>query len=290
MSEKNLLEMLNHVEDCYIEEANPRNMKKHPLFKRGWWIAAAACVCLILLVGYRMSLSTREPYNATNINTEDAIVAVPYGDTMVYVFQKKIETSHEYTFEAEFEYKGVPYHLFINTNDEAYILEMIETIVGESDNHIFTDVFHFDSYYVKAEESFPGFVNWKYFTQIDGVEICLAEAFGYTTAKPQIYQKDLDGDGVEEMICNSMYGTGAERVYVFRYHDGVIEVGYLCYDLTDENMFPGITNMGSSHIQEIYHPENETFEIMYPTEEGMGSTILQDMEWVEFVPYEIGYF
>ena len=234
-------------------------MKKHPLFKRGWWIAAAACVCLILLVGYQMSLSTREPYNATNINTEDAIVAVPY-------------------------------HLFINTNDEAYILEMIETIVGESDNHIFTDVFHFDSYYVKAEESFPGFVNWKYFTQIDGVEICLAEAFGYTTAKPQIYQKDLDGDGVEEMICNSMYGTGAERVYVFRYHDGVIEVGYLCYDLTDENMFPGITNMGSSHIQEIYHPENETFEIMYPTEEGMESTILQDMEWVEFVPYEIGYF
>ena len=265
-------------------------MKKRFLGKKAWWVAAVACMCLLLTVGYGVSLRAKEPYNATNINTEDAIAEIPYKDTTVYVFQKEIETSHEYAFEALFEYKGVDYSLSINTNEEAYIYEMIETIVGESDRQVFSDILGFESYYVKAEEPFKGFVNWKFFTEINGVETCIAEVFGDIISKPEIYQKDFDGDGVEELICNNMYGTGAGRVYIYRNHNGVIEVGYLCYDLTDESLFPGITNQGSSYIQEIYQPENETFEIYYPVEDGTKSVILHDIEWVEFVPYEIGYF
>ncbi len=61
--------------------------------------------------------------------------------------------------------------------------------------------------------------------------------------------------------------------------------GKYCYSIAY-----GITNCGSSYIQESYHPEHETFEVAYPTEEGTKSVLLQDIEWVEFVPYEIGYF
>ncbi len=285
-----MLEMLVHVEDDYIEEANPLNMKKKYSYKKVWWAVAAACICLLLTVGYGVSLHTKEPYNATNINTQDAIATISYGDTTVYVFQKEIESSHEYAYVADFIYKGRVYSLSLNTNDDAYIYDMVETIVGESDKHVFSNILGFDTYYVKAEEPFKGFVNWKYFVEVSGVETCIAEVFGDMVTKPEIYQKDLDGDGIEELICNSMYGTGARRVYIYRNHDGVIEVGYFCYDLWDESLFPGITNQGSSYIQEIYHPENETFEISYPIDEGTKSVILQNIEWVEFVPYENGYF
>lgn len=290
MSEKNILEILGNIDGSYIEEANPLNMRKRHSLKMVWWVAAAACICLLLSAGYGVSLQTKEPYNATNINTEDAIATIPYRDTTIYVFQKEIESSHEHTFEAFFEYKGIDFSLAIDTNDEAYIYEMVETILGESEGHVFSDILGFDSYYVKAEEPFKWFVNWKYFVEINGVETCIAEVFGDTVTKPEIYQKDLDEDGIAELICNSMYGTGARRVYIYRNHDGVIEVGYFCYDLTDESLFPGITNQGSSYIQEIYYPENEIFEISYPTEDGTKSILLQDIEWVEFVPYEIGYF
>lgn len=290
MNEKRMLEAFGGVEDCYIVEANPLNRKKKEPFKKMWWIAAAACVCLLLAGGYGISLHAREPYHANDINTEDAIASFPYGDTMVYVFQKDIESIHEYAFEVMFEYKGMHYSLLTDTNTETHIYEMVETMLGESDKHVFSDVLGFDTYYVKAEETFKRFVNWKYFTEINGVETGIAEVFGYTTPKPEIYQKDVDGDGVAELICNSMYGTGAARVYIYRNHNGVIEVGYFSYDLTDETIFPGITNMGAGYIQEIYHPENETFEISYTVEDGTKSVFLEDIEWVEFVPYEVGYF
>ncbi len=290
MREKRMLELLGNVEDDYIEEANRLNMKKKHSYKMGWWVGVAACVCLIFTVGYGVSLYTKELYDALNINTEEAVATIPYEDITVCVFQKEIKTSHEYAFVADFAYKGVMYSLELNTNDDAYIYEMVETIIGESDKHVFSDVLGFDTYYVKAEEVSKGFVNWKYFTEFNGVETCIAEVFGDMVMKPEIYQRDLDGDGVEELICNSMYGTGARRVYVYRKHNGSIEVGSLCYDLTDESMFSGISNQGSSYIQEVYHPETGTFEISYPTEEGTKSVIFQNIEWVEFVPYEIGYF
>ena len=289
MREKSMLELLGNVDDDYIEEANPLYMKKHS-YKIGWWIAAMACICFVFTVGYGVSVYTKEPYGALDINTEEAVTTIPYGDITVCVFQKEIESSHEYAFVADFVYKGVRYSLELNTNDDAYIYDMVETIIGEANKHVFSEVLGFDTYYVKAEEPFKGFVNWKYFTEIDGVEICVAEVFGDIVTKPEIYQKDLDGDGVAELICNSMYGTGARRVYIYRNHDGVIEVGYFCYDLMNESLVPGITNVGSSYIQEIYHSENETFEISYPTEEGTKRVILQNIEWVEFVPYKIGYF
>lgn len=290
MSEKRMLELLNYVEDSYLEEANPRNMKKKLSYKKVWWIAAAACVCLLITIGYGVSLSTKEPYNALDINTEEAIAVVPYGDITVCVFQKEIQSSHDYAFGADFVYKDISYHLDLNTNDDVYIYEMVETIIGEAEKHVFSDVLGFDSYYVKAEEPFKGFVNWKYFVEIDSVETCVAEVFGDMVTKPEIYQKDLDGDGASELICSSMYGTGVQRIYIFRNHNGVIEVGYLCYNLWNEAMFPGIINRGSGYVQEVYHPQNGSFEIIYTVEDGTRSVLLENLEWVEFVPFEKGYF
>ncbi|MBR2045097.1 MAG: hypothetical protein IJ958_03055 [Agathobacter sp.] len=291
MSEKRILEILGEVEDGYIEEANPLNHKKKVSFNKIRWMAVAACICLLVVVGYGVSLQmSKEPFVAFDINKEEAIATIPYGNSNIYLFPKEVEEESEYSFEAVMEYEGVYYKASIDINNEERIFEMFDTILGEAQSHLFESVLGYDSYYVIAEEVWNGFVNWKYYVEIDGAEICLAEVFGYTSSKPQVYQNDLDGDGVAELICNSMYGTGAARVYIFRNHNGAIEVGYLCYDLYDESRFPGITNRGSSYIQESYHPENQTFVISYPIEDGTKSVILEDMKWVEFVPFEKGYF
>ena len=79
-----------------------------------------------------------------------------------------------------------------------------------------------------------------------------------------------------------MYGTGAERVYIFRNNNGAIEKGYLSYDLWDSTMFEGITNMGSSYIQENYIVETNTFEIEYPTETGSKKLVIEDLNMFVF--------
>lgn len=47
-------------------------------------------------------------------------------------------------------------------------------------------------------------------------------------------------------------------------------------------MFPGITNMGASYIEENYIAETNSFEIIYPTETGFETIIIKDMDMFEF--------
>ena len=86
---------------------------------------------------------------------------------------------------------GVYYKLSTDTNNEERIKEMFDTIIGEPQNTILG----FTSYCVIAEETWNGFVNWKYYAHVNGIETCIAEVFGYTIPKPEIYQHDFDGDG-----------------------------------------------------------------------------------------------
>ena len=214
---------------------------------------------------------------------ENAATVIQYGDTMVYFY--KVEATEEYdvSYRAVFEYESLVYELQTFSNDENRIYDVLKTVLGEP--NAFSDVLGFAEYYVKAEECSPGFVNWKYYVSINDVENCIAEVFGYSVPGPEIYSKDIDGDGIKELICNCIYGTGAQRVCVYRNNGGVIEVGKLVYDTWDASMFPGIINHGSSYVQERYNPENGTIVITYATEDGEASTVLQSLEWMEFQKY-----
>ena len=44
--------------------------------------------------------------------------------------------------------------------------------------------------------------------------------------------------------------------------------------------FSGITNRGSAYIQENYIAETNTFEIVYPTEEGSETIVIEDMNQI----------
>ena len=123
---------------------------------------------------------------------------------------------------------------------------------------------------------------WRYFAELDGKTQCIAEVFGYTVSEPEVYSKDIDGDGVKELICNCTFGTGAKRVYIYRNNNGVIEQGTLVYDTHDASIFPNLNYWGSNAIEETYDPDNGTFIISYSTETGTEQAVFQDMDIISF--------
>ena len=362
MSEKRILELFNNVDEKYIDEASPQNVKIHK-FKFSP-IIVAACLCLLLIGGWGMSRfmqkNGEEKYYTTNMDEvlaayegellvekisyegasdtnillcytgndlplssdewktlsvsasyedydmtlncafngetfitsgEKAIDTIQYGDTTIQIYQGETTPEFELTYYAVFEYQNVCYELKTYSNDKERIYEILQTVLGvnEEDSesssigeHGFTDVLGYSDYHVTVDQNSPGFIIQKYYAEVDGVEKCIAQVFGYAVPGPEVYSRDLDEDRISELICNCIYGTGARRVYIYRNNDGVIEIGRLSYDLWDSTMFPGITNMGASYIEENYIAETNTFEIVYPTETGSETIVIEDMDMFEF--------
>lgn len=229
---------------------------------------------------YDMTLNCAFNGEAFSANGE-VIDTIQYGDTAVQIYQAETTSDYDLTYYAVFEYQNVYYELRTYSNDEACIYDILKAVLGVKEDN-FAEVLGYSDYYVTVEQNMPGFIIQKYYIKEDEAETCIAQVFGYAVPGPEVYSRDLDGDGINELICNCMFGTGAERVYVFRNNNGVIEKGYLSYDLWDDTMFVGIMNTGSSYIQECYKAETNTFEISYPTETGDESIILENMDMFKF--------
>lgn len=240
---------------------------------------------------YDMTLNCAFNGETFTANGEKAIDTIQYGDTVIQIYQGETTPEFELTYYAVFEYQNVCYELKTYSNDKDCIYDILKAVLGvnEEDSesssngeHNFAEVLGYSDYYVTVEQTMPGFIIQKYYAEADGAEKCIAQIFGYAVPGPEVYSIDMDGDEINELIANCIYGTGAERVYVFRNNSGVIEKGQLSYDLWDETMFPGITNMGSAYIQENYIAETNTFEIVYPTETGSETIVIEDMYMFEF--------
>ena len=81
MSEKRILELFNSIDEKYIDEACPQNVKKYK-FKISP-IIVAACLCLLVIVGFGVSRfmqnSVDEKYYTTNM---DEVLAVYEGELL----------------------------------------------------------------------------------------------------------------------------------------------------------------------------------------------------------------
>lgn len=220
---------------------------------------------------------------------EDIIEKIDFEETTVYLYQAEPQADYDLSYYAVFEYENILYELRTYTNDEHRIYDILKTVLGEPDSksadsteNEFSDILGYEDYYIKVDEVSPGFIIQKYFANIDGADKCIAQIYGYVVPGPEVFSKDLDGDGINEFICNSMAGTGAARVSIFKNNHGVIEEGRLVYDAWDNTLFKGIVNQSSSAIAEKYIPKNDTFEVTYYTEDGTASVIFQGLEAVEF--------
>ena len=158
----------------------------------------------------------------------------------------------------------------------------------QTDLHPFSDILGYEDYYVTVEKGMPHI--WRFYAEIDGETQCIAEAFGFRDL-PDAYSTDLDGDGITEFIANCEDGDGAERVFIYRTHDGVIEEGYIHIDGYSLETEYSMDTMGPvGNIAEKYDSQENIFIITGPSIHNEGETVtitlsFDDQESFKFAPY-----
>lgn len=202
----------------------------------------------------------------------EAYTVTQYGDVEVAIYREECDWEDRYLYRAEFTLDGVAYSLSTHSDDLEDIYGYLDIVLGEPENNrepsgaTLTDVLGLGVCRIEMEEISPYFYCWHYYVEMDGEDVCVAEQFG--TESPESWSRDLDGDGVPELICNVTYGDGVEVVKVYRNHNGVIEEGSTRWDYYREKF--GWSNIGEFGVPglpiEHYDPERDVFvveDVMY---------------------------
>ena len=135
------------------------------------------------------------------------------------------------------------------------------------------------------ELSYPMGSERTYYIYANGGILKAGEGFGFESAADGDYRDDLDGDGIEELICNCTYmADGVERVYVFRFRDGRVEEGELdkYEDIVSEEELDG-----AGQISQRYDPDLRAIVFTYYAEDGDKTLELKDYERFTFSVYEV---
>lgn len=136
-----------------------------------------------------------------------------------------------------------------------------------------------DGYY---EESGEGhIIRTYYLCELNGkADVPVAESFGFGIDDRTV---DLDGDGVDELVCNCTFGgDGARRVYVYRLNGDTVERGML-----DEERIklPDFFNWGVNAVQEYYDAAAGNFVLEYATKDSV-RTVHCDYEDFTFAGFK----
>ena len=198
-------------------------------------------------------------------NPMGAYDVTQYGNVEVAIYREESDWSDSYLFRAEFILDGVTYNLSIHSEDPNDIYAYLDVVLGEPESSevpsgaVLTDVLGFDVCRIEMEEISPYQYEWHYYVEVDGENVCVAEQFGYDD--PDAWSRDLDGDGVPELICNCTYGDGVQEIIVYRNNNGVIEEGRIRWSYYRETF--GWTNVGEVGVPSLpverYDPERGVF-------------------------------
>ncbi len=164
-------------------------------------------------------------------DTSKAFATTQYGDVEVNIYREKSDWGKHksFSYRAQFTLNGVTYNLSIYSDDMEDIYACLDLVLGEHESGgdqsgaTLTNVLGLGVCRIEMEEISPYQYTWHYYVNVDGEDVCVAEQFGYDG--PEAWSRDLDGDGVPELICNNTYGDGAENVFVYRNSNGIIEEG-----------------------------------------------------------------
>ena len=129
---------------------------------------------------------------------------------------------------------------------------------------------------------------WRFYAQEDGQYRLIAETTWNDGNEPDVYRVDLDGDGVDELICNVAWAGCGQDFIVYRNRDGEIERGWWDWGyLLDDWAREGLTPAESLRF---YDPErgfvldaycwDENEEKVHRTETAQG------LEHFVFEPYD----
>lgn len=193
----------------------------------------------------------------------EAYAITQYGDVEVAVYREEDDwTKGAFLYRARFTLDGVAYDLSTHSDTPEELYTYLDMILGEPEGGgqqsgtTLTDVLGFDVCRAEMEEISPYHYEWHFYVEVDGEDVCVAEQFGYDS-HPEAWSRDMDGDGVPELICNCTYGDGAQKVIVYRNSNGVIEEGHIREAYYREKF--GWSHMGeggvASYPVELYDPE-----------------------------------
>ncbi len=218
----------------------------------------------------------------------------------ILVYRAPKTEMYAFVYRALFEYEGVRYELTTKSNDPGRMQALLQAalktppLASADDEKTglyrgeFQSLMGFDDYYVQSEEVTPGYCQWRYYAQVDGEDRCIAQAGCYLPNRPETFSIDLDGDGVQELICNVEYGTGARRVAVYRNKNGRIEEGFIDEELLMRKY--GMKIWGSSAIAERYDIDTGAFVVENYASDGekIDETVYisdpNELEFIDFVP------
>lgn len=196
-----------------------------------------------------------------------AYAAAQYGDVEVTIYREESGWSNRkpFLYRAEFTLDGVTYNLSIHSDDPEDIYTCLDLVLGGPESNEdrsgarLTDVLGLGVCRIEMEEISPCQYKWHYYVKVDGEDVCVAEQFGYDG--PEAWSRDLDGDGVPELICNSTYEDGVKSVIVYRNNNGTIEEGRIRQSYYEEKF--GWTHVWEGGISSLpaerYNPERGVF-------------------------------
>ncbi len=185
---------------------------------------------------------------------------------MVYTVNGEEVTKAEYD-EAYAAWEALPKAVWYD-----FTQENIDAILGGDQSElpergetgeVLTGVMGFDQVRVVEEYNMPpGFFVKHYVTKIGGRDVCVGESFGYTDDDSVgAWVRDLDGDGVTELICVNQFNIGGRlTAYVYRNHGGAIETGGIDEDYYRDQLGWKLEANGLTYRpEECYDPDRNVF-------------------------------
>ncbi|MDY3791280.1 MAG: hypothetical protein SOZ56_02240 [Oscillospiraceae bacterium] len=152
----------------------------------------------------------------------------------------------------------------------------------------FNDVMGFDGV-IYTETAAAG--HWShnfYLSVIDGKPVCIAESFGSKSGENDCIA-DIDGDGINELICNCVYGAdGAQECLIYKMTDeGIMKASG--HDLIDSEIIEKQTM--SNAISSVYLPETNKMLCGYvENDEYVTAEYDIDMSALNFEPFVSSLF
>ena len=145
----------------------------------------------------------------------------------------------------------------------------------------FSNILGYDGFYV-YEGSF--FIYGDYYTIENEILQKIAQAYGFVITPEDCYVRDINGDGVNELICNCCYGSGPSTVEIY-YNDGtqiLCGSGENLAEIDEEKVF-------AKSVNSYYIPEENSIYVTYmleDSEEWIEGTYPIELEKIDFYPFE----
>lgn len=227
-------------------------------------------------------------------NTTKAYATTQYGDVEVNIYREKSDWDDRksFSYRAEFTLDGVTYKLSsIYSDDMEDIYACLDLVLGEPESGgeqsgaTLTDVLGLGVYRIEMDEISRHQYKWHYYVKVDGEDVCIAEQFAYDG--PEAWSRDLDGDGIPELICNNTYGDGVETVAVYRNSNGMIEEGCVREFYYKEKFgLPRHVESGTfGALIERYDPEQGVFTVTDCYDEPITVEFDDGLEPFDFFPF-----